>query len=421
MAKKTVNIGTSANKGNGDPLRTAFGKINDNFDELYALTGDDVQIPAQTTHTGKFLTTNGTTLSWASGDGDRLVNGASTVSLSSTGILTLPNGAVIKDTTNESVAFGQGAGQTSQGEVAVAIGYLAGQTSQGNAAVAVGADAGRTSQGLHAVAVGTDTGATSQGNRAVAIGYLAGGTAQGTESVAIGYYAGELNQGNNSIIINASGTALQQTTANTFTVAPIRNAGGTSGVLQYNAATKEVTYSSDIQSEGAVNIDINLSDSTLRRWRFSEGGDTVFPNNVSINYSGNNIQFPRIIADSGKAFSVQGQGTSGSAALSWTVNPDAAGQYAAVGVSRAGGDNLAKVVIQAQSDSGDAGTVKLWKFDETGKLTLPTGGNISENGGLTGNAIKLTPAGGANANQALLIYPTAAAEGDHIHLTAGGG
>jgi hypothetical protein len=177
----------------------------------------------------------------------------------------------------------------------------------------------------------------------------------------------------------------------------------------------------DIKSEGNINIDINLADSTLRRWQFGEDGDTVFPNNVSINYSGGNIQFPRIIADSGKAFSVQGQGTSGSAALSWTVDPDAAGQYAAVAVTKGGGDNLAKVILQAQSDSGDAGTVKLWKFDETGKLTLPTGGNISENGGLTGNAIKLTPAGGANANQALLIYPTAAAEGDHIHLTAGGG
>jgi hypothetical protein len=53
-------------------------------------------------------------------------------------------------------------------------------------------------------------------------------------------------------------------------------------------------------------------------------------------------------------------------------------------------------------------------------LTLPQGGNISEGGGFTG-AIRLTPAGGANANQALLIYPTGFAEGDHIHLTAGGG
>lgn len=36
MAQQTVNIGSSANDGTGDPLRTAFDKINDNFDELYA-------------------------------------------------------------------------------------------------------------------------------------------------------------------------------------------------------------------------------------------------------------------------------------------------------------------------------------------------------------------------------------------------
>lgn len=34
MAKQIVNIG-QPDKGNGDPLRTAFGKINDNFTELY--------------------------------------------------------------------------------------------------------------------------------------------------------------------------------------------------------------------------------------------------------------------------------------------------------------------------------------------------------------------------------------------------
>lgn len=39
MAKKTINIGSSANAGNGDPLRVAFNKINDNFNELYTLTG----------------------------------------------------------------------------------------------------------------------------------------------------------------------------------------------------------------------------------------------------------------------------------------------------------------------------------------------------------------------------------------------
>jgi hypothetical protein len=77
-------------------------------------------------------------------------------------------------------------------------------------------------------------------------------------------------------------------------------------------------------------------------------------------------------------------------------------------------------VLQAQSNSGDAGTAKTWRFNETGTLTLPAGGTITEGGGFTG-AIKLTPAGGANEYQALLIYPTAGADGDHIHLTAAGG
>jgi len=35
MAKQTVNIGTTANDGTGDPLRDAFDKLNDNFDEVY--------------------------------------------------------------------------------------------------------------------------------------------------------------------------------------------------------------------------------------------------------------------------------------------------------------------------------------------------------------------------------------------------
>ena len=39
MAKQNINIGTSANKGDGDPLRTAFTKINSNFTELYDAVG----------------------------------------------------------------------------------------------------------------------------------------------------------------------------------------------------------------------------------------------------------------------------------------------------------------------------------------------------------------------------------------------
>jgi hypothetical protein len=43
---------------------------------------------------------------------------------------------------------------------------------------------------------------------------------------------------------------------------------GTNGTL---------TLQGDIRSEGNINIDINLSDSTIRRWQFGEDGDLTLP------------------------------------------------------------------------------------------------------------------------------------------------
>jgi hypothetical protein len=60
MAKQNINIGTAANSRNGDSIRTAFSKVNNNFTELY------LQIPSQINNSGKLLTTNGTTLTWVS-------------------------------------------------------------------------------------------------------------------------------------------------------------------------------------------------------------------------------------------------------------------------------------------------------------------------------------------------------------------
>ena len=42
MAKQVINIGSVANDGTGDPLRTAFDKVNDNFTELYSDDAGDV-------------------------------------------------------------------------------------------------------------------------------------------------------------------------------------------------------------------------------------------------------------------------------------------------------------------------------------------------------------------------------------------
>jgi hypothetical protein len=63
MSKLHINIGNSANDRSGDPLRLAFDKVNQNFDELYAnLTS---YLPNPSGSSGKFLSTNGTSLVWS--------------------------------------------------------------------------------------------------------------------------------------------------------------------------------------------------------------------------------------------------------------------------------------------------------------------------------------------------------------------
>ena len=296
MAKQNINVGTKANDKAGDPLRTAFTKINDNFTELYTLTGG----------TSTALT------ELAQDYAAPLFNHASHTNIT-----------VTYDDANNKILL-------------------------------------------------TGVAAQVQSNW--------------TATTGLG------------VILNKPTIPAAQVNADW---------NSSSGVTQIlNKPTIPTSFSSLVNGSHTLSL--------------GSTGNTTFPTNISINYSGGNVLFPRIIADTGKAFSVQGQGNTGSTALAWTVDPDAASQYAAVSVSRAGGDNLAKVVLQAQSNSSDAGTAKTWRFNETGTLTLPAGGVIAEGGGISG-AIKLTPAGGANAYQALLIYPTAGGEGDHIHLTAGGG
>lgn len=38
MAKQVINIGILPNDKSGDPIRTAFNKVNENFNELYTTT-----------------------------------------------------------------------------------------------------------------------------------------------------------------------------------------------------------------------------------------------------------------------------------------------------------------------------------------------------------------------------------------------
>jgi hypothetical protein len=78
--------------------------------------------------------------------------------------------------------------------------------------------------------------------------------------------------------------------------------------------------------------------------------------------------------------------------------------------------------IFVTTDANDG--IYQWQFDSTGNLVLPSGGVVYETsipfGGLEGNTIALAPSGGTNADQQLLIYPTAGnVDANHLHLTSG--
>ena len=115
MAKQTVNLGTSANKGDGDPLRTAFDKVNDNFDELYArdintdfsasVFGDDSTLLVDAVN-------------------NKIVGPVDTVSLR---------------TSATSIALGYEAGNTGQGANAIAIGEKAGYANQAANSIVINA------------------------------------------------------------------------------------------------------------------------------------------------------------------------------------------------------------------------------------------------------------------------------------------
>lgn len=113
MVQKLILTGT-ADKGNGDPLRTAFIKVNDNFTELFNHVSAGVAAGATAptdpgegdlwwdSTSGRLYVYYGTAWVDASpedGAGisstNELVNGAHTVSLASTGVLTLPDGLTI--------------------------------------------------------------------------------------------------------------------------------------------------------------------------------------------------------------------------------------------------------------------------------------------------------------------------------------
>ena len=136
MAKQTINIGSSVNKGDGDPLRTAFDKINDNFDEVYADIAALEDGNVVTDIKGNVFGDDSTLL--VDAVNNKIVGTVETASLT---------------VSSTNVAIGLSAGITSQGTAGVAIGEKAGETNQGDQAIAIGRNAGYANQAANSIVI----------------------------------------------------------------------------------------------------------------------------------------------------------------------------------------------------------------------------------------------------------------------------
>ena len=245
MAQQTINVGT-ADKGNGDPLRTAFIKVNNNFNELYAALGADFEnlethlipkdddvydlgsptrqwrslyVSGSTIYVGGNalgidnqgeLVWNGSRIAHAGGEyitldsltdvnanspnaGDTIAwNGGAWVNV------TLPT--LTSQLTNDSgfltaAVLNNGLDADIKGSVFADDSTLLVDGVSGKIVGYVENDRFNVDGSTYQIRVGSGAGATSQSNDAIAIGEGAGNYQQGTRSVAIGRGSGNADQG----------------------------------------------------------------------------------------------------------------------------------------------------------------------------------------------------------------------------------
>jgi hypothetical protein len=304
----------------------------------------------------------GDTLQWAGGfwvngpgGGSTLVNGANTVSLDSDGVLTLPNGSTIG-----------------------------------------------SNNGFSGVPITTDRGTILLGN------------------------SPEIGQADHFHIMKGGQQALDLFLGDDSNYVKLPDAGGveiaTQNFNQYSwtfGTDGHLTIPGDIRSEGNINIDINLSDSTLRRWSFGEDGDLTLAGNIEsadvlditaqsqirLVSRDDNVQIrtnatsedtyiwqfgsdgeltlpggrtrigttadsDAIIANEDEVFGVIAQGTNGAVQLVWIEDLENAytSNLAAVYVNSG---NLGSVRIATGANGGPG--PNYWEFNNSGALTFPQG------------------------------------------------
>ena len=300
MAKQNINVGATPNDRSGDSLRSAFQKINANFTELYTSLGLDVAplnlgafeftgstlsttdsssitIDQATTVTSN-LTVGGDILPSVANGGDlgssarpwkslyvsnnTIYIGGNSLSINNQGELTFNNNRVAHEN-GEFMTLDNlsdlNVNSPNAGDTIAWAGYQW---------VNVPLTQDRLADdGDEVVLVGG-------ANPYVTFPAITGGDQliiQGAEVSSVSGSLALTSQDNLNIIANGSGAAPGGSKNWTF------------------SADGSLTIPGDIRSDSNINIEINLSDSTLRRWQFGEDGELTLPEDAVIKTMSGNL------------------------------------------------------------------------------------------------------------------------------------
>ena len=341
MAKQNINVGTTANDKKGDSLRAAFVKVNANFTELYAALGlTDVTLNLGAfTFTGSTMSTDDSTNividkpitvnGEITVDGDivpktnlgaslgtptkqfkslyvsnnTIFIGGFPISVDGSGNLVVNNGAGGGEFSNLTVA------NTFEVEGTLEITK---NNREGTVALSVTSsfDTGRLGAGQLVFEGNHPTyGIIPSNDDSYSLGNPAFGWstvythaidfANGTQQNSAGVEIYDANTSSPYVVfpVITGGDQLQIVGAEVSTIAGnlaltsvadaniISNGSGAipGGSKTWTfGADGSVTIPGDIRSEGNINIEINLSDSTLRRWQFGEDGELTLPEDAVV-------------------------------------------------------------------------------------------------------------------------------------------
>lgn len=265
MAKQTINIGAAANDGTGDPIRDAFDKVNDNFDELYSsyvatgsVTVGNSTVNSVVSNTGGLVVSNSTVSTVANSSIFKIGNTTANATLSATQLTVAGNSTVGSGSLTTSVlAVGNSTVNSILSQTALTVNTTTSGLALNSSSVAwgnstVNASANSSRLTIGSVDVTTNTlivGSGSTGSSVGSVNFANGFTRLPNGLLyQFGYIAAVNSTANVTVFASVGGVAFQNlfsvsaVSTNTTHYVAVTSSNSTSLTLQANTTTNTGVY-----------------------------------------------------------------------------------------------------------------------------------------------------------------------------------